>query len=51
LGNTDVRISEVAASVGFSSQQRFNDIFRKYEKITPLKYRQESKKAKTNMEL
>ena len=51
LSNTEVKVSDVAASVGFSSQQRFNDIFRKYENMTPLKYRQECKKAKINMEL
>ena len=51
LENTDVKVSDVAISVGFSSQQRFNDIFRKYEKLTPLKYRQACKKAKTNKEV
>lgn len=51
LENTDVKVSDIAASVGFSSQQRFNDIFRKYEGITPLKYRQASKRAKTNKEI
>ncbi len=48
LENTDVKVSDIAASVGFSSQQRFNDIFRKHENVTPLKYRQACKKAKTN---
>lgn len=48
LENTDVKVSDIAASVGFSSQQRFNDIFRKYENVTPLKYRQACKMAKTN---
>jgi len=51
LENTDMKVSDVAASVGFSSQQRFNDIFRKYENITPLKYRQICKKAKMNQEI
>lgn len=51
LENTDAKISDVAASVGFSSQQRFNDIFRKSENMTPLKYRQACKKAKMNKEI
>ena len=51
LENTDAKISDVAASVGFSSQQRFNDIFRKYENVTPLKYRQACKKSKINQEV
>jgi transcriptional regulator GlxA family with amidase domain len=39
LKETDKRISEIALSVGFSNQQRFNDIFKKYAKLTPLQYR------------
>ncbi len=48
LENTDMKIADVARSVGFSSQQRFNDIFRKFTDITPLKYRQMKKKEKIN---
>ncbi|MBR5157517.1 MAG: helix-turn-helix domain-containing protein [Clostridia bacterium] len=48
LENTDSKIADVALSVGFSSQQRFNDIFRKNTKMTPLKYRQKSKLDKIN---
>ncbi len=48
LANTDMRISEVAATVGFSSQQRFNDIFRKSTEITPLKFRQAERKKRVN---
>lgn len=48
LANTDMRISEVAQRVGFSSQQRFNDIFRKLTDITPLKYRQAERKKRVN---
>lgn len=51
LENTDAKVSDVAASVGFSSQQRFNDIFRKYENMTPLKYRQGCKQVKENTEM
>ncbi|ODM27354.1 AraC family transcriptional regulator [Acetivibrio mesophilus] len=39
LKDTDSRISDIALSVGFSNQQRFNDIFKKYVKLTPLQYR------------
>jgi len=39
LKDTDNRISDIALSVGFSNQQRFNDIFKKYVKLTPLQYR------------
>ncbi len=48
LENTDMKIAEVAHSVGFSSQQRFNDIFRKYTQMTPLRYRQQKKQEKMN---
>ncbi len=48
LENTDMKIADVARSVGFSSQQRFNDIFRKFTEMTPLKYRQTKKKEKIN---
>lgn len=48
LENTDLRIADVALSVGFSSQQRFNDIFRKYTQITPLRYRQKKKQERLN---
>lgn len=40
LLNTDDKIAEIAEAVGFSSQQRFNDIFKKQVGETPLKYRQ-----------
>ena len=39
LRETDAKISDIALSVGFSNQQRFNDIFKKYTKKTPLQYR------------
>ncbi len=50
LANTDLRIADVARSVGFSSQQRFNDIFRKYTQMTPLRYRQKKKQERMNLE-
>lgn len=48
LSNTDMKISDVALSVGFSSQQRYNDIFRKYTGLTPLKFRKAAKEQKLN---
>lgn len=48
LENTDNKISDIAATVGFSSQQRFNDIFKKQVGITPLKHRQSAKLARLN---
>jgi AraC-like DNA-binding protein len=51
LADTDMKISDVALSVGFSSQQRYNDIFRKFENITPLKYRKIAKQNKVNKEV
>ena len=49
LQNTDIKVSEIAKLVGFSSQQRFNDIFRKYENLTPLNYRQKCKIERVNV--
>ncbi len=48
LENTDMKIADVARAVGFSSQQRFNDIFRKYTLVTPLKFRQQKKQERIN---
>jgi AraC-like DNA-binding protein len=36
---TSVDISDIALSVGFSNQQRFNEMFKKYAGQTPLQYR------------
>jgi len=36
---TDEKVSEIALSVGFSSQQRFNEAFKKNTGMTPLEYR------------
>lgn len=48
LKNTDTKVADVARMVGFSSQQRFNDIFKKHEGITPLNYRQKCKIERLN---
>ncbi len=49
LKNTDTKVSDIAKIVGFSSQQRFNDIFKKHEGVKPLNYRQRCKFEKTNL--
>lgn len=46
LRDTDNKISDIALSVGFSNQQRFNDIFKKYVKLTPLQYRKQNDDGK-----
>lgn len=48
LEETDHKISDIALSVGFSNQQRFNEIFKKYVKITPLQYRKQKTDKKIN---
>lgn len=49
LAATDHRINDIAKEVGFSSQQRFNDIFKKYEGMTPLRYRKQEKQKRLNL--
>lgn len=39
LAETGWKISDIALSVGFSTQQRFNEIFKKYTGLTPMEYR------------
>ena len=39
LTGTNQRAGDIAISVGFSNQQRFNEIFKKYTGMTPLQYR------------
>jgi AraC-like DNA-binding protein len=41
LAETDHKVSDIALSVGFSNQQRFNEIFKKNVKTTPLQYRRQ----------
>ena len=48
LEKTDMKVSDIALTVGFSSQQRYNDIFKKYVGTTPLKYRKGVKADKVN---
>jgi AraC-like DNA-binding protein len=44
LSETEQKIYEIAIGVGFSNQQRFNEIFKKYIGMTPLQYRKQEKK-------
>lgn len=39
LSGTSGKISDIALNVGFSNQQRFNEMFKKYTSMTPLQYR------------
>ncbi len=39
LLSSEMKASEIAAAVGFSNQQRFNEIFKKYTQLTPIQYR------------
>lgn len=39
LKDTACKVSDIALNVGFSNQQRFNEIFKKHTKMTPLQYR------------
>jgi AraC-like DNA-binding protein len=43
LVETDMKVGDIAHSVGFSNQQRFNDMFKKQTKMTPMQYRNSSK--------
>lgn len=43
LIETDMKVGDIAHSVGFSNQQRFNDMFKKQTKMTPMQYRNSSK--------
>lgn len=44
LTDTSMKISEIALSVGFSNQQRFNEMFKKHSHMTPLQYRKKTAK-------
>ena len=51
LAHTDMKINDIALSVGFRSQQRYNDMFRKCMNMTPLRYRRQQKMSRLNKEL
>jgi AraC-like DNA-binding protein len=43
LSESELKIGDIALSVGFSNQQRFNEIFKKYTGLTPLQYRKQNR--------
>ncbi|HWQ75684.1 MAG TPA: AlkA N-terminal domain-containing protein [Syntrophomonas sp.] len=50
LADTNLSITEVALSAGFGSIRRFNDLFKKYYKSTPSKFRSSGKVNSANKE-
>jgi YesN/AraC family two-component response regulator len=48
LAGTNEKAGDIAISVGFSNQQRFNEIFKKYTGMTPLQYRKSLQSKRTN---
>lgn len=48
LETTDMKIGDIAFGVGFSAQQRFNDIFRKQTGCSPTEYRVNFRKSILN---
>lgn len=50
LEETNLKVGDIAASVGFSAQQRFNDIFKKHLGLSPGEYRQKYKESLLNAE-
>ena len=50
LEETNLKVGDIASSVGFSAQQRFNDIFKKHMGISPGEYRQKYRESLLNTE-
>lgn len=50
LEETNLKVGDIAASVGFSAQQRFNDIFKKHLGLSPSEYRQQYRDNLLNIE-
>ncbi len=50
LEETNLKVGDIASSVGFSAQQRFNDIFKKHLGVSPSEYRQKYKEKLLNKE-
>lgn len=48
LEETNNKVGDIASFVGFSAQQRFNDIFKKHEGISPSEYRQKYRESVMN---
>ncbi len=49
LKDSTLKICDIALNVGFSNQQRFNDIFKKNVKMAPLKYRKDNSLLSKNI--
>ena len=45
LEETNQKVGDIASSVGFSAQQRFNDIFKKNLGVSPSEYRQKFRES------
>lgn len=43
LADSDQKVGHIALSIGFSNQQRFNELFKKHTGMTPLQYRKTQK--------
>lgn len=50
LEETNLKVGDIASSVGFSAQQRFNDIFKKHLGLSPSEYRQQYRDNLLNIE-
>lgn len=50
LEETNQKVGDIAFSVGFSAQQRFNDIFKKHLGLSPGEYRQQYRDLMLNIE-
>lgn len=50
LEETNLKVGDIASSVGFSAQQRFNDIFKKHMGLSPSEYRQKYRESLLNAE-
>lgn len=50
LEETNLKVGDIASSVGFSAQQRFNDIFKKHLGLSPGEYRQKCRESLLNAE-
>lgn len=50
LEETNLKVGDIASSVGFSAQQRFNDIFKKHMGVSPTEYRQNYRESILNIE-
>lgn len=50
LEETNLKVGDIASSVGFSAQQRFNDIFKKHLAVSPSEYRQSYRESLLNKE-